>query len=412
MITEPIKKLADALMHEGYVLYPYRASSLKNRYRWTFGVLAPRTWSETGGCERWWLESQLLIEGTGELQLGGAFRCMHVEKRELELGDIDACDELHVPFEEGRVVEVPCAQTIAEDGGEWMATFVLAKHEEEEAINDRYGRPIGRVLRRRAPLTGRMAMKAVRLPSEPRLVHVSLRVENVTPWEDEGATREQVLASSFVASHLILTVEGRAFVSLLDPPEWAAEAARACASMAAHPVLVGPADARDVVLASPFILPDHPQLAPESGGDFYDATEIDELLTLRTLTLTDREKREARATDPRARAILERVEATSKEAMEQMHGTLRDWVDEEMAPRALPEPRFMQGSRVRLRPGARRTDAQDLLFAGCIATVEKTVFDIDGSELVAVTIDEDPAAELHRWYGRFHYYRIDEVEAA
>jgi hypothetical protein len=83
-----------------------------------------------------------------------------------------------------------------------------------------------------------------------------------------------------------------------------------------------------------------------------------------------------------------------------MHGAMRD----KKGPLAC-------GTHVRLRPSGRRTDAQDLLYAGCSATIEKVMRDIDGRDCYAVTFDGDPAAELHRWYGRFHYYYADEVEA-
>ena len=78
------------------------------------------------------------------------------------------------------------------------------------------------------------------------------------------------------------------------------------------------------MLCSPIILYDHPQIAPESGGDFFDATEMDEMLALRVLTLTDAEKREMRESDPHARAILERVEAMADGGLLAVHGAIRD----------------------------------------------------------------------------------------
>src|SRR5262249_55311949 len=153
-----------------------------------------------------------------------------------------------------------------------------------------------------------------------------------------------------------------------------------------------------------FILYDHPTLAPESAGDLCDATEIDELLMLRTRALTDDEKREARATDPRAAQIIDRADALADDALARMHGAPRDIRDGETLARA------GIGSKVRLRPPTRRTDAQDLLYAGHVATIVDVKHDDDGTVFFAVTIDDDPAAELHDWYGRYHYYRSDEVE--
>ena len=69
-----------------------------------------------------------------------------------------------------------------------------------------------------------------------------------------------------------------------------------------------------------------------------------------------------------------------------------------------------KGSRVRLRPGARRADAQDMFLAGRIATVEGVFFDVEAHSYLAVTLEEDPAAELYQWHGRYLYFSPDEVE--
>lgn len=191
------------------------------------------------------------------------------------------------------------------------------------------------------------------------------------------------------------------------------------------------------MLSSPIILPDHPQVAPESPGDLHDAAEIDEILTLRTMLLTDEEKREARATDLRAAEILDRVETMPPEVFRRLHGAVRSLTPvapATAAPVAASErPAWWQegaddgfspstdtvlvdgvalggGSRVRLRPRGRGADAQDMFLAGRTAEVAGVFHDVDGSVHLAVTLDDDPASELHTWYGRFHYFRPDELE--
>ena len=182
----------------------------------------------------------------------------------------------------------------------------------------------------------------------------------------------------------------------------------------------------DAVLASPIILYDHPQVAPESPGDLFDALEIDELLSLRTLTLTEEEKQEARRTDPRAAELLDRVEGLPPELWQRLHGAIRSlrpaqeraeaqqWWQELAAPPPeyfdIAGHRIRRGSRVRLTPGVRRTDAQDMFLAGRLATVRELIEDVDGAKYLAVTVDDDPGAELHAAYGRFRYFAPDEVE--
>jgi hypothetical protein len=232
-------------------------------------------------------------------------------------------------------------------------------------------------------------------------------------------------------------VIGSAFVSLADPPEWACAAATSCENVRTWPVLIGEPGDRDVVLSSPIILQDYPEIAPESPGDLCDATEIDEILTLRTLTLTDEEKREARATDARAAAIIDRVDGMPAEILERLHGAIRSlrpvgatepvrahaeppapWWDPGVDASVSPETDCIEvggvtvgkGSRVRLRPGVRRADAQDLFLDGRIARVEGVFLDVDERRYLAVTLEDDPAAELHQVHGRFLYFAPDEVE--
>ena len=155
---------------------------------------------------------------------------------------------------------------------------------------------------------------------------------------------------SFIGAHLLLDLRGADFLSLLDPPDWARRPRRPAAQHRCWPVLAGPQGQTDVLLVSPIILYDHPAVAPESSVALYDSTEIDEILTLRVLTLTDEEKAEARATDPRAAAIIDRCEAMSPEELQQLHGVLRN-------PHALDVPGPARKLRRHRRGTARLVDA-------------------------------------------------------
>jgi hypothetical protein len=396
------RTIADAVLMEGYALYPYRASAPKNRYRWTFGALAPRAWSEAGGCEPWWLETQVLVGGEPS-RIAGQLRFFHIERRRTEdasaqpVPALDDGDRLAVPWDEGIVETIDFQVPLDDDYEHVFAVDALICVEPM---------PNGRVVRERRALTGRMFVRCEPITAEQPLRRVVIRVENTTPWLEAGAPREHVIASAFASTHLLVGVDGGALLSAIDPPAWAATAASTCTSTGTYPVLVGPPGSSDVVLAAPFVMYDHPQLAPESTGDLCDATEIDELLVLRTRTMTDDEKRWARATDPRVAEMIDRADALPPEWMARLHGATRDLHAGEMVPKGVAI-----GAKVRLRPATtRRTDAQDVLYAGHVATVAAIKHDVDGSTFLAVTIDDDPAAELHGWYGRFHYYRIDEVD--
>src|SRR4029450_752555 len=131
------------------------------------------------------------------------------------------------------------------------------------------------------------------------------------------------IRSSLIGAHVVLEAYGSAFVSLLEPAPAAAAAAARCRQHRCWPVLAGPPGSSDVVLGAPIILYDHPQIAEQSPGALFDSTEIDEILTLRVITMTEAEKAEARATDPRARAIVDRCDAMSAAELQQPHGLSR-----------------------------------------------------------------------------------------
>ena len=255
------------------------------------------------------------------------------------------------------------------------------------------------------------------------------------------------MPGAFVAAHLIIRVFGGAFLSMTDPPEWAKPQVSECQNTGCWPVLAGADGSREVMLAAPIILPDHPQVAPESPGELYDGTEIDEILTLRTLALSAEEKAAARATDPRAAALIDRVDAMDAPTMAQLHGTIRamsahppaqsahlpaqaataspesggesvPWWDPGADASVSPGTdsvvvaghRVARGSRVILRPGTRRADAQDMFLAGRAALVEAVLLDVDDTTYLAVTLADDPAADLQAAHGRFLYFAPDEVE--
>ena len=282
------------------------------------------------------------------------------------------------------------------------------------------------------PITG-----VIRVAGEPMgsLIKIRIRIENLSPCaRDEKTKRTRALRHALVGAHTLLAVRDGSFISLLDPPEWARQAVTSCVNLHTWPVLVGEEEERDVMLSSPIILYDYPQVAPESPGDLFDATEIDEILALRTMTLTDDEKAEARATDSQAAAIIDRVDTLPPEILDRLHGAVRylrkstakttdepesvPWWDPGADASVSPETDSIQingvivskGCRVRLRPGLRRSDAQDMFLQGRMARVEAVFSDVEDKQYLAVTLADDLAADLNRWHGRYLYFYPDEVE--
>jgi len=320
MSLDDVRRVADAVLFEGYILYPYRASAQKNRSRWQFGVLMPPAYAAADPSETTRARAECVFEHDGEPSVDVVVRFLQVQRR------TGAGPGAPGTWDEAVEREVSAAAAAGALFGDGTATpFGIPGGEDREATAD------GDVVRSRQPLSGVVTVRATELPGPWHAARLTVQVTNQTecgPGSPDGPvpdSREQALPGALVAAHMIITISGGAFVSMTDPPEWAAPAVTECENAGCWPVLAGSEGERNVLLASPIILPDHPEVASESAGELYDGTEIDEILTLRTLALTDEEKDAARATDPRAAALIDRVESLDGAALQRLHGTIRGW---------------------------------------------------------------------------------------
>jgi hydrogenase maturation protease len=343
MNLDLVEKIASAVLYEGYMLYPYRPSSVKNRQRFNFGALVPKAYSfAQGGTEACSMQTECLVRGKESSTLEVRIRFLHLVSREVGRFETPLPEYREdAPFEiveslevDGRLLQ-PWQEAVERETGapgrslgELASAspkrfeFGFPSKREIEPIGDASGQVVGILLRTQEFLSG--IVEASAEPLSDGLFKITVRLSNRTPFADWGRkSRDEALMRSLVSTHAILGVRGGEFVSLLDPPAELREAAAGCRNVGTWPVLVGEEGERDLMLSSPIILYDYPQIAPESAGDLFDATEIDEILTLRILTLTEEEKREMRAGDARARQILERTEALPEEQMRKLHGAVR-----------------------------------------------------------------------------------------
>ena len=439
---EPASLVADAVLYEGYVLYPYRASAQKNQLRWQFGVLAPQSYARSSGSERTSMRTQVVVRGD-QPTLHVRIRCLQVQRRVVEAtadsgASFSPVDGLvHdgrtiMPWDEAleHEIDVDPVALVSVVGEPKEHRFVLPEGDDSELLRDHRADVMGRAIRRREEVRGLIRISAEKAADAEGLLRIAVDVENTTDWADPAADRDAAMRRSLVAVHTLLAVDGASFVSLLEPEPDEERAVADCSNDGTFPVLIGDVSQRDVMLSSPIILYDFPAVAPESAGQFCDSTEIDEILALRVMTLTDEEKAEARGTDPRAAAIVDRCDDMPAEIWSRLHGAVRSLkpVDAEPEPSVpwwdpgqdasfdpftdvlrIGDVDVASGTRVRLKP-SRRADAHDLFYAGQLATVKGVFNDVDGDQHVAVTLDDDPASDILEWQGRFLYFHPDEIQ--
>lgn len=338
-----VEKIANAVLYEGYILYPYRASAVKNRQRWNFGALYPQAFSlaqgqPAAGVDAWTMQTECLVRATRAATVDLRVRFLHLLEREVNkltsgLGEaacyqrvemLEVDGQLYQSWQEAverdvRVTNINLNQSLTEP---LLTKFAFAASHETEPLNDASGQSGGVIRRRQQAIDGNIEITTARI--DEQLFKLTIRILNVTPLDDANVrNRDEALLRALVSTHTILIVQGGEFVSLLEPPEALRDLAASCRNVGTWPVLVGEAGTRDTMLSSPIILYDYPQIAPESAGELFDSTEIDEILTLRIMTLTDDEKREMRSVDERARRILERTESLPAEQLMKLHGAIK-----------------------------------------------------------------------------------------
>ena len=214
-----------------------------------------------------------------------------------------------------------------------------------------------------------------------------------------GLDRRAALHHSLLSTQIIVRLSAGRFVSPLDA---------GLRSVNTYPVLATAAD--DVVLGTTIVLPDHPQIAPESHGSLFDSTEIEEALLLHVQALSDAERAEIAAADPKVREMIVRAETASPDEILALHGRLTMRDPREGEPEAtVGDVSFRRGGKVVLRPPV-DADLHARLLDGRSATLERILVDYDGRVHLGVTVDGDPGQELMRDTGRFLYFFAEEVE--
>ncbi len=442
MNTALVEKVVNAVLYEGYILYPYRATSAKNRERFTFGRVYPQDYSlAQQGAEPCAMQTECLLQNDSRDALVSiSVRFLHPLAREVGLlrqpidqmpaegepefeivPDFRVGEQLYQTWQEvvEQKVEVPPFS---------LREAWATKHEFEfpaacalEPIRGDDGRIRALLRRRQDAVRGTLEVNAQ--PLDHAVFKISVRILNQTPLPPNDLENQSaILLRTFTSTHTILHAQGGEWFSLTDPPPAYAEATAACKNIGTWPVLVGEPEKheRDAVLSSPIILYDYPQIAPESPGDLFDGLEIDEILTLRVMAMSDAEKVEMRQIDEQARKILERTENMSSDHLLKMHGVMRsvpstneDFFNPstKLESARVGGVEMKAGDKVRIRP-KKRADVMDMALDGKIAVIEAVEQDVEGGVQLALVLDDDPGRDLGlmRQPGHRFFYSTDEVE--
>ncbi|HXB66108.1 MAG TPA: hypothetical protein VNV42_14660 [Solirubrobacteraceae bacterium] len=415
-MPEPLQQLLDSLLYEGYALYPYTPGATKNATPTPFGIVYPPAYARALPSTFDHLELRCVLEAVPDAVLEAELRCLIATgARHQARAETLALPGAMVGALAGCAVEREVLLQTAE--GLTLCVWLGLSARELQAGSG-------------------VKHPGVERPGVERRYQTLLRVENRTAVSS-GLDRAAALRRSLLSSHPVMRVRGGHFISPLERP---------CGSTNTFPVLATARD--DAVIGTTIVLPDHPQIAPESRGALFDSTEIEEALLLHVLALSDAEREEIGRQDPAVSAMVARAAASSPQDILALHGrvTLRDprprdaprplrdplpggqqpardpyTTEPPQEPVGLHDPRageeaasvdgvvFRRGATVLIKPG-READLQARMLEGRSATIERILTDYDGKVHFGVTIDGDPGQDLMRDTGRYLYFFAPELE--
>lgn len=433
-----IDQVVNAVLYEGYILYPYRPSSKKNQVgRFTFGRVYPEVYAAAqGGREPCAMQTEFLVRNESKEALANlSVRFLHPLARDIGELSADAPagfrvvprlqvgERLYQTWLEAVEREVIVPTLTLNDARHLDHRFHFDESREQESIKAGDGSDAGVIVRRQPAVSGTLAIDLEPLGGD--VVKIRVRILNQSAVPNELLeNQEAITLRTFASTHTILHVEGGQCISLLDPDGQYLAAAKACKQIGTWPVLVGEEEKgeRDAMLSSPIILYDYPKIAAESPGDLFDGAEIDEILTLRIQTMTDDEKSEMRQVDEQARKILERTENLAEADLLKMHGVMRSargsLSNEEFFNPSKPVEEVVVrgialkvGDRVRIHP-KKRADVIDIALTGKIGIIESVMQDVEDEVQFALVLEDDPGRDLGmmRQPGHRFFYGPEEIE--
>jgi hypothetical protein len=217
------RRVADAILYEGYLLYPYHKAAQKNQIRFQFGVLMPRGYAVLDPNESSSSQTECILECANDAEVQVLVRFLHLQRR-LVQGASPEDGKLHdvatlqvdgadfTPWDEA--IEREQRLTAVVSGllaGDQNVVFDIGAGESAEDLNDSRGRVAGRLIRQWGGLHGMIRLHAERVAGPYQALRLRVQLENTTVPSTELRTRDDGLRSALIAAHFLIAVPGGRF---------------------------------------------------------------------------------------------------------------------------------------------------------------------------------------------------------
>jgi hypothetical protein len=282
MATNPV--FDDSSMTVGSVLQAYSSSAAEKHLPWPCGVIAPHDYSLAGGVDPWEMQSECLMIADPSARIDVRVRAAQlgtpvvrrfaIKRNRFDplgrVGDgsgsmLDGCEEIERELD---AIDISLSDLLqwgrrllwTIPGGRTGTTHGFQGGFPTSAAHD---------------LWEIEAMVSITAMRDRDWVRLCVRVENHTEWPRHAIpTRERSLPLSLLGTHALLELRGGEFVSQMNPPRAAQITARHCHNVNAWPVLAGPLGRKNLMLASPIPLEDHPAISLDNPSRLFGATAV------------------------------------------------------------------------------------------------------------------------------------------
>ncbi len=312
-----LKNLANTLLYEGYSLFPYHRSAIKNQKPIPFGVIYPKKYNEYNQHAHSSMKSECIIAGNDDLSLNISVRFLHLIKIKADkqntkenVQDEAECDwqtiEREINSGDLKVSElIKNKKTI-------QISFDKLNEDNNDEIKVNYINSVSEI-------SGKVVIEASFVKNVENIFRITVSVSNDSLLENaEKITRDEALPQSFLSTHIILNAIDGEFISSQNPTENFTSVVSQCENIGTWPILVD--ESNTTMLSSPIILYDYPKINPQSKGDLFDSLEIEEALMLHFAVMSDDEKNRIAKSDEKLRAMINKVSNVTPEELINLHG--------------------------------------------------------------------------------------------
>ncbi len=316
-----LENLTRTVIYEGYSIFPYHRSAVKNQKPIPFGVIYPEKYHINDPHAPSLMRTECIVVGAKGTAINITVRFLHLittqscepnEKSDNStFGNGWQTIERRIHSEDLLLAELVHKNKIL--------PIAFDKIDEKESWDKEKAGVKSKQINSVSEIKGEIILDAFPVENKTGIYRLRVTVKNNTSVENSGTiSRDEALRQSFLSTNTILKITNGELISCQNPPEDFKDIIAKCESIGTWPILID--ESHTTMLSSPMILYDYPKINPQSQGDLFDSLEIEEMLILHLSAMSDEEKEKIAETDAKIRAMLDKARQVTPAELLNLHG--------------------------------------------------------------------------------------------